>query len=106
MVSQMFMVTVEPAPMELMAPTITFIDPVGSGLVTVTWTAVPGAAGYTILAINLADSSDYETEPINNPDTTTAQINDLTKDVEYLIFVAAFDADEFELSDFMKVTAE
>ena len=103
--TQTFDVTVGAAGSELMAPRITFIDPVGSGLVTVTWTSVTGAAGYTILAINLADSTDYETEPINNPDTTTAQINDLTPGVEYLIFVAAFDADEFELSDFMKVTA-
>ncbi len=95
--------------MALMAPSIVSTNPVGSGLVTVTWTSVDGAAGYTILAINLADSSDYETEPINNPAMTTtqiAQINDLTQGVEYLIFVAAFDADGFELSEFVKITAE
>ena len=99
-------VTVAAAPPDLTAPTITNLNPVGSGLVTVTWSAVPGASGYTILAINFADSSDYETEPVNNPDQTTAQINDLKEGVEYLIFVAAFDADGFELSDFQKITAE
>ena len=103
MVSQMFDVTVSDM---LTAPSIVSTNPVGSGLVTVTWTSVSGAAGYTILAINLADSSDYETEPINNPDLTTAQIDELTPDVEYLIFVAAFDADDFELSAFRKITAE
>ena len=46
----------------LVAPTLVATNPVGSGLVTVTWSVVPGASGYTILAINAADPNDYVTE--------------------------------------------
>ena len=104
--TQTIMVTVEPVPVELTAPNIVSTNPVGSGLVTVTWDLVPGASGYTIIANSLTDPTVQEFEIVNNPNATTAQVGGLTAGVEYLIFVAAFDPDDFELSDFVRVTAE
>ena len=87
MVSQMFDVTVS---MELMAPTNVRVNPVGSGLVNVGWDMVAGAAGYTIIAVNIADPTEAPTETINNPDAIAGQIGNLTVGEEYNIYVASF----------------
>ena len=104
---QTFMVTVEAAPMELMAPMITRTNPVGSGIVLVSWDSVAGATGYSLIATNLTDPSAPTRTAAADADDVSGQIQNLTPGDEYLIFVGVFNADlEFELSDFVKITAE
>ncbi|MCY4417543.1 MAG: fibronectin type III domain-containing protein [Chloroflexi bacterium] len=104
--TQPISVTVEAAAVELTAPSIISTNPVGSGLVTVTWSAVDGASGYTIIANSLTDPTQQSFEIVNNPELTTGQVGGLTAGGEYLIFVASFDPMGFELSDFVRITAE
>ena len=90
-------------------PTNVRVNPVGSGLVSVGWDSAPGAAGYTIIAVNIANPAEARTKSVNNPDATTGQIGNLTIGVEYNIYVGAFDAAlEFALdfSEKKRVTVE
>ena len=104
---QTIMVTVEAAPMPLMAPTITGTNPVGSGIVLVSWDAVANATGYSLIAANLSDPSAPTRTAAAGADATSGQIQDLTVGDEYLVFVGAFNNDlEFELSAYVRVTAE
>ena len=105
--TQTIMVTVEAAPMPLMAPTITGTNPVGSGIVLVSWNAVANATGYSLIATNLSDPSAPTRTAAAGADETSGQIQDLTVGDEYLVFVGAFNNDlEFELSAYVRVTAE
>lgn len=95
--------------MELTAPTNVRVNPVGSGLVNVGWDKVPGAAGYTIIAVNIADPTEAPTESVNNPDAVAGQIGNLTVDAEYNIYVASFGTDLDFAMDFTekkRVTVE
>ena len=85
------------------------VNPVGSGLVTVGWDKAPGAAGYTIIAVNIANPEETLTESVNNPDAVEGQIGNLTVGAEYNIYVGSFDATlEFALdfSEKRRVTVE
>ena len=95
--------------MELGAPSNVRVNPVGSGLVNVGWDKVPGAAGYTIIAVNIADPTEAPTESVNNPDAVAGQIGNLTVDAEYNIYVASFGTDLDFAMDFTekkRVTVE
>ena len=94
---------------ELIAPTNVRVNPVGSGLVSVSWDRAPGAAGYSIIAVNIADTSEVVTKSVNNPDAVTGQIDNLTIGAEYNIYVGSFDANldfELDLSEKRRVTVE
>ena len=107
MVYQKFMVTVAAAPIELTAPTIKSTNPVGSGITLVSWDAVPGATGYTLIAVNLTDRSAPTRTAAADADDESGQIQNLTVDDEYLIFVGAFNDDlEYKLSAYVRITAE
>ena len=103
----MAMAMTEATPAELMVPMITRTNPVGSGIVLVSWDAVAGATGYSLIAANLSDpSAPTRTAPASAA-AVSGQIQGLTIGDEYLIFVGAFNDDlEFELSDFVRVEAE
>ena len=104
MVTQMFMVTVTEV---LTAPTNVRTNPVGSGIVLVSWDSVAGAAGYSLIATNLTDPSAPTRTAAASADAVSGQIQNLTTGDEYLIFVGSFNEDlEFELSDYVKITAE
>lgn len=95
--TQTFMVTVTPAPVELMAPTNIQADPQGSGLVSVEWRTAAGASGYTIIAINVDDVDDYETKILDDETETSTQIA-LTRGKTYNIYVGSFAGLEFNLN--------
>ena len=82
--------TTEATPAELQAPTNVRVNPVGSGLVNVGWDPAPGAAGYTIIAVNIADPTEAPTESVNNPNAVAGQIGNLTVGEDYNIYVASF----------------
>ena len=106
---QEIMVTVTAAPMELMPPSNVRVNPVGSGLVNVGWDGVSGAAGYTIVAVNIADTSEVVTESVNNPNAAAGQIGNLTVGAEYNIYVGSFDANldfALDFSEKKRVTVE
>ena len=92
---------------ERMAPTNVRFDIVGSGLVNVDWTPVPGAAGYYIVAAeNVVDGAVHSTA-VNGGDSDLGSIGGLTKDVEYLMFVGAFfDLEDYVLEYQTTITAE
>ena len=99
----------EPQPDVLTAPTNIRVNPVGSGLVNVGWDPVPGAAGYTIVAVMKSDPSQLRTESVNNPNATAGQIGNLMVGEKYNIYVGAFNADlEFkvDLTSRKEVTIE
>ena len=73
-------------------PTNVRVNPVGSGLVNVGWDRVPDAAGYTIIAVNIANTAEAPTKSVNNPDAVAGQIGNLTVGAQYNIYVASFDA--------------
>ena len=100
-------VTVVAAPVELGMPMITRTNPVGNGIVLVSWDAVAGATGYSLIAANLSDpSAPTRTAPASAA-AVSGQIQGLTIGDEYLIFVGAFNNElEFELSDYVRVVAE
>lgn len=103
--TQTIMVTVNPV--ALVAPTITGTNPVGSGIVLVSWDSVTNAAGYTLIAVNLSDRSAPTRTAAADADHTSGQIQNLKVGDEYLVFVGAFDSDlEYKLSDYVKFTAE
>ena len=81
---------------------------VGNGIVLVSWDAVAGATGYSLIATNLSDpSAPTRTAAAGPLMPTSGQIQDLTVGDEYLIFVGAFNNElEFELSDYVRVVAE
>ena len=92
---------------EFVAPVITTTNPVGSGIVLVSWDSVAGAAGYALIASNLTNPSGETRTAAAGRDATAGQIQGLTVGDEYLIFVGAFNTQlEFELSAFVRVTAE
>ena len=89
------------------APMIVTTNPVGSGIALVGWDAVAGAAGYSLIATNLSDPSGETRTAAAARDATSGQIQGLTVGDEYLIFVGAFnDQLEFELSEYVRITAE
>ena len=99
------MVTVNPVP--LVAPMIKGTNPVGSGIVLVSWDVVPNATGYTLIATNLSDPSGPTRTAPADADDVSGQIQNLTVGDVYLVFVGAFNDDlEFELSDYVRFTAE
>ena len=103
--------TVVPATeeMALSPPTNVRVNPVGSGLVNVGWDMVPNAAGYTIVAVNIADTSKVITESVNNPDAIAGQIGNLTIGAQYNIYVGSFDANldfAIDFSEKRRVTVE
>ena len=105
----MAMAMTEMTPPELMAPSNVRVNPVGSGLVNVGWDPVPNAAGYTIVAVNIADTSEVVTESVNNPDATAGQIGNLTVDAVYNIYVGSFDANldfALDFAEKKRVTVE
>ncbi len=103
--SQTIMVTVNAIP--LMAPTITGTNPVGSGIVLVSWDSVANATGYFLIATNLTDATAPTHTAAAMADAKSGQIQGLTVGDEYLIFVGAFNDDlEYELSDYVRITAE
>ena len=73
-------------------PTNVRVNPAGSGLVNVGWDRAPGAVGYTIIAVNIANTAEAPTKSVNNPDATAGQISNLTVGAEYNIYVGSFDA--------------
>ena len=105
---QEIMVTVEPAPMELMPPSNVIRDPVGSGIVRVDWDAVAGADGYYVIAVAPGDPTDFATAVLNYPPGTTlrAAVDGLTRDQVYNVFVVAFGAAGNAVSDIRPITAE
>ena len=76
----------------LKAPMNVRVNPVGSGLVIVDWDRAPGAAGYTIIAVSIANPAEALTKSVNNPDATAGQIGNLTVGAQYNIYVGSFDA--------------
>ena len=82
---------------ERMAPSNVIVNPVGSGLVNVQWEAVPGAAGYYIVAAENSVGGEVKSEAINGGDSTLGSIGGLTPGAEYLIYVGAF----FTLEDYV-----
>ena len=104
---QTIMITVEAAPVPLVAPTITGTNPVGSGIVLVSWDPVASATGYSLIATNLTNPDAPTRTAAAGADASSGQIQGLTVGDEYLVFVGAFNDDlEFELSDYVRVTAE
>ena len=102
--TQTIMVTVEAA---RVAPSNVVINPVGSGLINVQWTPVPGAHGYYIVAAEASVGGDVHSEAINGQDVSLGSIGGLTKDVDYLIFIGAFfTVDDYVLEYVETVTAE
>ena len=92
---------------ELTAPTITGTNPVGSGIVLVSWNPVASATGYSLIATNLTDSTAPTHTAAAQAGSRSGQIQGLTVGDEYLIFVGAFNDDlAFMLSDFVKVKVE
>ena len=93
---------------ELVPPTLTTVNPVGSGIVTAVWNLVPGATGYVLVASPL--DPDEEIISLNlsgQAEAKSGQLTGLTKDGEYLIFVVSFDdAGGYEVSEHVRVTAE
>ena len=61
----------------LSAPSNVRVNPVGSGLVIVDWDRVPNAAGYTIIAVNIANPDEARTKSVNNPNAASGQIGNL-----------------------------
>ena len=105
--TQTIMVTVEAAPVPLVAPTITGTNPVGSGIVLVSWDTVASATGYSLIATNLSDPSAPTRTAAAAADANSGQVQGLTVGDEYLVFVGAFNDDlEFELSAYVRFTAE
>ena len=99
--------TTEMTPVELTAPTILQTNPVGSGIVLVSWTSVDSATGYSLIAVNLTDPDAPTRTGEAVATATSGQVQNLIGGDEYLIFVAAFNADlDFELSDYVRVTAD
>ena len=95
--------------MPLGPPTNVRVNPVGSGLVNVGWDRVPGAAGYTIIAINIANPAEARTKSVNNPDAVAGQIGNLTVGAQYNIYAASFDAAldfALDFSEKKRVTVE
>ena len=93
--------------MELMAPSNVRVNPVGSGIALVGWGSVAGAVGYALIATNLSDPSGETRTAAAARDATAGLILGLTVGDEYLIFVGAFnDQLEFELSEYVRITAE
>ena len=93
----------------LMAPTNVRVNPVGSGLVNVGWDRVPDAAGYTIIAVNIANTAEAPTKSVNNPDAVAGQIGNLTVGAQYNIYVASFDANldfALDFSEKKRITVE
>ena len=98
------MATTEATPPKLGMPMITGTNPVGSGIVLVSWDAVAGATGYSLIATNLSDPSAPTRTAAVGADAESGQIQGLTIGDEYLIFVGVFNDDlEFELSDYVRV---
>ena len=94
-------------PPELMAPTNLVTSPAGSGIINVRWDPVAGAAGYTLIATNLSDRSAPTRTAAADADDVSGQIQNLTAEDEYLVFVGVFnDQLEYELSEYVRVTAE
>ena len=92
---------------EFMAPVIMTTNPVGGGIVIVSWGPVVGAAGYLLIANNLSDPSGETRTAAASRDAVSGQIEGLTVGDEYLIFVGVFnDQLEYELSEHVRVTAE
>ena len=90
-------------------PTNVRVNPVGSGLVNVGWDPVDGAAGYTIIAVNIANPAEAPTQSVNNPDATAGQIGNLTVGAQYNIYVGSFDANldfAIDFSEKKRVTVE
>ena len=103
--SQTIMVTVNAIP--LVAPEIKGTNPVGSGIILVSWDSVTNATGYTLIAVNLTDRSAPTRTAAAAADHQSGQIQGLTVGDEYLIFVGAFNNDlEYQLSEYVKITAE
>ena len=102
--SQTIMVTVEAV---RMAPTTVTVNPVGSGLVNVEWTPVPGAAGYYIIAAENVIGGTVHSEAVNGGDSNLGSVGGLMKDVEYQIYIGAFfTIDDYVLRYVETVTAE
>ena len=94
---------------ELMAPSNVRVNPVGSGLVNVGWDRAPSAAGYTIIAVNIANPAEAPTKSVNNPDAVAGQIGNLTIGAQYNIYVGSFDANldfAIDFSEKRRVTVE
>lgn len=90
-------------------PTNVRVNPVGSGLVNVGRDRVPGAAGYTIIAVNIANPAEARTKSVNNPDGVAGQIGNLTVGAQYNIYAASFDAAldfALDFSEKKRVTVE
>ena len=103
--TQTIMVAVEAIP--LIAPTVKGTNPVGSGIILVSWDAVTNATGYTLIAVNLSDRTAPTRTASADAAAESGQIQNLTVGDEYLIFVGAFNDDlEYELSDYVRITAE
>ena len=94
---------------ELMAPSNVRANPVGSRSVIVDWDHEGGAAGFIIIAINIADPSQVMSEAVNNPDSRSGAVANLTVGEEYNIYVSAFrTVEEFaiDLTQKRRVTVE
>ena len=105
--TQTFDVMVAAAPAELMAPRITGTNPVGSGIVLVSWSSVDGATGYSLIATNLTDPSAPTRTAAADADDNSGQIQNLAAGDTYLVFVAAFNDElEFKLSEYVEVTTD
>lgn len=85
---QTFTVTVEAAPIELMAPSNVRANPQGSGLVQVEWDTASGAHGYTVVAINVDDLSPTS-KVIDGAGAVVTQIT-LTQGETYNIYVGSW----------------
>ena len=105
---QTIMVTVEAATVDLQKPVVKAVNPVGSGIVLVSWDTVEGATGYSLIASNLTNRDEATLTAAADADDVSGQIQGLTPGDEYLIFVGAFNENlEFALAaDYVKVTAE
>ena len=91
----------------LSPPSNVRVNPVGSGIALVGWGSVAGAVGYALIATNLSDPSGETRTAAAASDATSGLILGLTVGDEYLIFVGAFnDQLEFELSEYVRITAE
>ena len=104
--TRVYTLTITRAPV-LMEPMITGTNPVDSGIVLVSWDAVTGAAGYVLIATNFSDPSAPTRTAAADAAAVSGQIQNLTVGDEYLVFVGVFNNDlEFELSDYVKFTAQ
>ena len=96
----------EPTPAELTKPTVSSVNPAGSGIAIVAWETVPAATEYIIAAVNLNDGDDY-TAKSYGADSTSGSALGLKKGETYLVFVVAIDAKgNFKLSDATQIDAE